>query len=99
MEPLTAVYVRMKVLLGELEKVSEELAHLIQEFEAAASRYVTGWEGTAYEQYGIRLKKDMDYMKSKTLETRMMCTLLYSALSGYQRTEFIIWSILGGMTK
>ncbi|MCR5357662.1 MAG: hypothetical protein K6E63_09730 [Lachnospiraceae bacterium] len=99
MKPLSAVYVRMKGLLDELGVVSENLYGKIAGLEEAISGLGISWEGTAYEQYSIRLKDDLNFMKAKALNLKVMYLMLSTLLAGYQNTEIKVGSIIGGLKK
>ena len=99
MLPLSAVYVRMKELLDELGVVSENLYVKITGLEDAISNLGISWEGTAYEQYSIRLRDDLNFMKAKALNLKVMYLMLSTLLAGYQNTEINVGSVIGGLKR
>ncbi len=99
MVPLNAVYVRMRGLLDDLGTVSEGLYSKVIELDERLSGLGIAWEGTAYEQYSIRLKEDLDYMKAKALNMRIMHIVLQTSLKGYQQTELMVNNIIGGKRR
>ena len=99
MVPLSAVYVRMRGLLDDMGVVSEELYAKLTGLEESLAGLNISWEGTAYEHYSIRLREDMEFMKAKALNMKVMYIMLSTFLTGYQNTELKVSSVIGGIKK
>ncbi len=99
MIPISAVYVRMKVLLNSLYEVAQKLETEIQNLNENLRSLNLAWEGSAYREYSLRLKADLDSMKETADRIKMAHGLLYEAIEGYQKAERTVSAVIGEMKK
>ena len=99
METISAVYVRMNILLEEMGTVSARLSREISDLRENMERLHISWEGKAYEEYHRVLMEDLSVMELKASNAVLMYQLLKEALTRYQVMETKIGEAVGGLAK
>ena len=97
METISAIYVRMNVLLEEMGIKVRELYREISGLKEKTDRLHVSWQGEAFEEYHRVLMKDLSVMEITAIDAIYVHRLLKEALSEYQNMEMRISETLGGL--
>ena len=97
MEVLSAVYVRMNILLEEMGGVAYNLLKEISSLRERMSKLHVSWEGEEFNVYHRVLMDDLYIMEAAAMDAMFMHRLLAEALTGYQQMELKVSETVGGL--
>lgn len=97
MEAVSAIYVRMNILLEEMGGVAHKLLTEISGLREKMSKLHVSWEGEAFMTYHRVLMDDLYIMEATAMDAMFMHALLRDALTRYQEMEKIVSERVGGL--
>jgi uncharacterized protein YukE len=95
MEAISAVYIRMNILLEELGTKTEQLYREINSLKEKTAKLYVSWQGEAFEEFSRVLKDDMTVMEITAVDAMYFYRLLRDALGEYQRMEMRVSEAVG----